>query len=79
MFITKRELNRRIETALAEQDRERWRNERINELERRMDRNNEELFKRICELERIIKTDAVRGVVDANLVDHIKCKCQLST
>ena len=69
MWITKRELNRRIEMALAEQDRERYRQERFCELERRMERQNEELFKRLCELERrIVETDSTHG-------DEGKCVC----
>ena len=69
MWITKKELNRRIEMALAEQDRERYRNERICELERRIERRDEEIWKRLCELEqRIGKTGSTHG-------DEEKCVC----
>lgn len=64
MWITKREINRRIEAALAEQDRERYRNERINELERRIERRDEEIWKRLFEIERALENDAAKAVAD---------------
>lgn len=71
MWITKKELNRRIEAAIAEVDRERYRNERINELERHMDKATDALWARLCELERFVKANGLHGVADDGV-----CQCK---
>lgn len=77
MWITRKELNRRIEiaveTEIKRRDREQWERERYYELEKGMCRFDE----RLSELENALKINHVHGTVYGcvTLAELVKSKC----